>query len=66
VAHVDRALDKKRVLLLATSGICSNGSAMGNWLQQQPLIVAFGGGGVYSRNWYAPRVPAKGPTCDYC
>ncbi len=69
LAHVDHALDKKHVLLLADSGVRSNSSAMGNWLQQQPLIVVFGGGGrtggTGMRHEFRRRVqhviPAKKP-----
>ncbi len=42
VNHADCLLCEKCVFLLAASSVCSGGSAMGNWLQQQqPLIVVF-------------------------
>jgi hypothetical protein len=44
VARAERTLHKKRVFLMAASGVHSSGSAMGNCLQWwQPLIVVFGG-----------------------
>jgi len=45
VTHAEHAFDEKGVFSGA-SGICSNGSAMGNWSRWQPLIVViFGWGG---------------------
>ena len=45
MAHAERAFHKKGVFSGA-SGVRSDGSAMGNWSWQQPLIIViFGWGG---------------------